>query len=87
MSWSVGAIGKAAAVRTSIAKQFEGTKCVEPEETVRKAAAALIDAALGAQSSATAVKVLASGSQSSSSTSGVSNSLMISVEPQYGFVE
>jgi hypothetical protein len=37
MSWGVGAIGKASAVRTEIAKQFAGGhKCVDPEETTEK---------------------------------------------------
>lgn len=34
MSWGVGAIGKASAVRTEIAKQFASShKCVDPQET------------------------------------------------------
>jgi hypothetical protein len=90
MSWSVGAIGKASAVATEIAKQFtNGSKCAEPEESIRQAAASLIATSLGAQTDPSkAVKVQASGSQSEDYTTKlVSNSLSISIEPVYGFVE
>ena len=88
MSWSVAAIGKPAAVRAAIADQFaKGGKCAEPEETVRLEAAAMMDAALAGQTDpAKAVKVSASGSMSQSGTT-ISNSLSVSVEPLYGFVE
>lgn len=90
MSWSVAALGKPAAVRTEIAKQFtNGSKCSEPEESIRQAAAVTIDAALAAHTDPSkAVRVAASGSQSQDFTSkAVSNSLSIGIEPMYGFVE
>jgi hypothetical protein len=91
MSWSVAAIGKASAVRASIADQFaKQSKCMEPEESVRQAAATLIDASLAAQDPATAVRVSASGSQGFKDwdkKTGVFNSASIVVEPQHGFVE
>lgn len=90
MSWSVFAIGKAPAVRASIAEQFTRYKCSEPEETVKKAVAASIDAALEAQDPATVVKVAASGSQNFKNyetKSGVSNQCTISIDPMHGFVE
>lgn len=91
MSWSVGAIGKAAAVRAAIAKQFaDGSKCLEPEETVRQAAAAAIDGALAAQDPGIVVKVLASGSQffkDYTTKTGIQNSLSLTVEPLSGFIE
>jgi hypothetical protein len=88
MSWSVTAIGKSSAVRASIAKQFAtGSKCAEPEETIRQAVAVVIDKALEAQAEATAVKVSASGSQSSSGGVVTNNSLSIIVDPMWGFVE
>jgi hypothetical protein len=88
MSWSVAAIGKSSAVRAAIANQFaNGSKCAEPEETIRQAAAAVIDKALEAQAEATAVKVSASGSQSSSGGIVTNNSLSIMVDPMWGFVE
>lgn len=91
MSWSVAAIGKAEAVRKSIAEQFSRSSgCVEPEETVRKAAAVMIDTALAAQDPSTAVRVSASGSMSYKDwgvKSGPSNQLTVNVDPQYGFVE
>jgi hypothetical protein len=91
MSWSVTAVGKAPAVRTAIADQFsKQSSCMEPEESVRQAAAVLLDAALAAQDSAVAVKVGASGSMSYkdwTTKAGVSNALSLSVEVLYGFVE
>jgi hypothetical protein len=92
MSWGVSAIGKAGAVRASIAGQFSrGGKCVEPEETIRQAAAKIIDTALESISSIYVVKVSASGSQGfkdySKPENGVHNNLGIFVEVQHGFVE
>jgi hypothetical protein len=90
MSWSVAAIGKAEAVRKSIAEQFSHFVCTEPEETVKKAAAAMIDTSLAAQDPTVAVKVLASGSQSygvGNTKWSVSNQVTIQVDPQHGFVE
>ena len=92
MSGGVGAIGKSAAVATEIAKQFaNGGKCVEPEEGIRQQAAILVGAAIAAQDPTTAIKVSASGSQSTiykdGKAAGFQNNLNITVEPQYGFVE
>lgn len=90
MSWSVFAVGKAPAVRASIADQFTRFKCSEPEETVKQSVAAAIDAALVAQDPATIVKVTASGSQNFKNyetKSGVSNSCSVAIEPIHGFVE
>lgn len=76
-----------------IVRQTSQSKCNEPEETVRQAALAVIAAAIAAQDPASAVKVSASGSQSEKYDSngqrtGVfTNSLSISIEPLYGFVE
>jgi hypothetical protein len=95
MSWSVSAIGKPAVVAASIEKQFGsyGT-CPEPEETakqlVRQAIAALAN---GQTKPDTVVKVSANGSQSYSNDgpgtppTEVSNSLSLSFETLYGFVE
>ena len=88
MSWSVSAFGKAPAVRTAIAKQFEqGGKCMEPEETIRQSAAAIIDAALAGQAPSQVVEVSASGSMSTNSGKFTSNTLNIAVTPRWGFVE
>jgi len=89
MSWSVGATGKAAAVAKAIAKQFaDAGKCVEPEETVRQAALSVISAAINGQGPKAAVTVNASGHQSGlPGTNEVSNTLTISVQPLYGFIE
>lgn len=92
MSWSVSAVGKPPAVRASIAKQFtNGPKCSEPEESIRQAAAAIIDKALAEQGDKVAINVSASGSQSADYSTTpptvTSNSLKISVDVIYGFVE
>lgn len=92
MSWSVGGIGKAQAVATSIEAQFAQSKCSDPEESVRQAARAAIAAALVAQNVGTVVKVTASGSQSTrydlaGKPAGFTNQLSIVIEPQWGFVE
>lgn len=91
MSWSVGAIGKAPAVRKAIAEQCASAYCSEPEETVRKSAVATLDAALAAQGDSIIVKVSASGSQGQETkndgTAQFKNSLSIQIEPQYNFVE
>ena len=91
MSWNVAAIGKSPAVRTEIAKQITRYKCSEPEESVKMSAAALLDAALASQKPDSVVSVSANGSQSQTTgadgTPEFTNSLTISVQPQYGFVE
>jgi len=89
MSWSVAAIGKPAAVRAAIADQFaKGGKCAEPEETVRLAAASVMDAALAGQTDPTkAVKASADGSMSQYANLVVTDSLTMSIEPLWGFVE
>lgn len=66
MSWSVGGKGKASEVKEGIAKQFaSGSKCIEPEETIRQEAAKLIDKALGAEDPDVTVDLAAYGSQGS----------------------
>jgi len=91
MSWSVSAIGKAGAVRSSIAGQFSKSgPCMEPEESVRQAAASAIDKALEAQDPTQAVKVTASGSQGYKdygAKTGLFNQMTIAIEPLHGFVE
>lgn len=97
MSWSVSAIGKKAAVAASIEKQFASTQCSEPEESVRQKARALIAATLAASTS-DVVKVDASGSASSTPVYAedqktvtawkqTDQTLRLSIEPMWGFVE
>ena len=92
MSWSIGAIGKAAAMRTEIAQQFvRGGKCIEPEESIRLDAGKLIDKALESITGPFVVKVQASGSQGFKNypkpEEGICNNLTISIEIQHNFVE
>lgn len=93
MSWSTYATGKVERVRDKVAANISGTKCVEPEETVKNEAGALIDKVLASMPAGTAVKVEASGSQYISSNpdgspnNGAFNRLQILVEPIPGFLE
>lgn len=62
MSWSVSAVGKPSAVRDAITKQFaNGGKCSEPEESIRQAAAAIIDKALESQGDKVALNAVIYG--------------------------
>ncbi len=93
MSWSVQAVGKSDKVAEAIEAQFAGlSKCSEPEETVKQSVRAAVAASLAAQIPATAVKVSASGSQSSyrdhkDAPVRVQNTVSVSIEPLWGFVE
>ena len=64
MSWSVYATGKPQKVRETLEVQFAGSKCAEPEETIRLAANKTILAAVAGQRPDSVVKVTASGSMS-----------------------
>jgi hypothetical protein len=86
MSWSVSGIGRPVAVAAKLAADLSAYKCVDPEESVKQAAAALLAAALAAQDPVSVVKVSASGSQGTSGNS-IYNSVRIEVEPVYGFIE
>lgn len=88
MSWGIQAFGKATAVRVAVQKQFEsGSKCTEPEETIRQAAAAIIDLALGDQATAQVLEVSASGSMYSKDGKVTSNGLNIAITPRWNFLE
>ena len=92
MSWSASGIGKPLALAAKIEANLTTYRCVEPEETVKKAALGVIKAALEAQDHASVVKVTASGHQSGTyspdgTAKGISNTLSINIEPVYGFVE
>jgi len=68
MSWSVAAKGETPGVGEIIDKQFaDGSKCPEPEETIRQSARNLIAGTVGAQSPGTKLVISAYGSQSTSS--------------------
>lgn len=83
MSWSVGAKGPVADVKIAIAGQFQsGSKCQEPEETIRQKATELVALALDAQGYMPSVDVSAFGSMSKDySTGAVANSLSIIITP------
>ena len=93
MSWSVAAIGKVTAVRAELERQFASlSKCVEPEETVKQNVRSSLASALSGFKDDFAVKVGASGSQQKDYSDpknpvAMSNSLNVSVEPIWNFVE
>jgi hypothetical protein len=93
MSWGVSSVGRPIPVAAKLATQFAKNPCVEPEETVRQAAAALIAACLAAQDPSSAVAVTAGGYQSAiygaggKATGTFQNALNVKIEPLYGFVE
>ena len=64
MSWSAYATGKPAKVKETIERNFGGSQCAEPEETIRLAARDLILAAVAGQREDSVVQVVASGSMS-----------------------
>jgi hypothetical protein len=83
MSWSVGGTGKPEQISKAIDDAFMGSKCAEPEESIRLLAWGLIHRALGEQDPAKDVQVSAYGSMSKDFSTGVvRNSLNITVTPQ-----
>lgn len=93
MSWSVSAIGKPAAVAAKVEADLSSYKCADPEEGVKQAACAAILAGLKAQAANSVVRVAASGHQQpvygkdAQQTGEFQNTLNVTVEPIYGFVE
>lgn len=89
MSWSVSAIGKPSAVAAKVAKELASIKCMEPEESIKSGVAAAVAAALAAYPESGAVRVEASGSQSTDRDApGIAtNQLSVKIEPLWGFVE
>ena len=89
MSWSVAAHGKQPAVRAEIARQFEvGGKCFEPEESIRQAAKATVLAAIDGTDPSYPIKVSVYGSQGGDYSKKIySNSLTLSIEPMYNWLE
>lgn len=92
MSWSVNAIGKPTAVSARIAKEIAAIKCTEPEESIKNLVGAMVSAALAAYPDFYAVKVEANGSQSpgyspdTHQSTGLVNSLSVSIVPFYNFL-
>jgi len=88
MSWNVSAVGKAGAVRANVARQFkkleEGTM-LSPEKEAAVAVGQAVDLALSGCSGA--VKVQCYGSGSFDSGKWVGQTISVSLEPIYGFVE
>ncbi len=95
MSWAVSAVGKPAAVAAAIESQFaalDAYPCKEPEESIKQAVRQALKQAIAAQKESAAVRVLASGSMSYHMPDPATvvveyNTLSVSVEPLYGFVE
>lgn len=93
MSWSVSAVGKAAAVAAKVAKDLAAIKCSEPEETIKNSVGTIVATALAAYPDTYAVTVNASGSQgpgyspdNPGASMGQVNTLQVTISPMYGFV-
>lgn len=89
MSWSYNGCGRAGALIAVAQASLANVKCAEPEETVKAKVSEIIETALTAYPANTAVKVVAHGSQSTRSPAdgGIINSVSLTIEPIYGFVE
>lgn len=89
MSWSVSAVGRAAAIAPKLADQFTRNKCSEPEETIKNSVAAALALALAAFPPNFTVKVSAAGSQSipDAAQPERTNQLSVTLEPIWGFVD
>jgi hypothetical protein len=92
MSWSFYAVGKPAAILNKARTELERIKCSEPEETIKNKVLDILVASLLAMPASSAISVKASGSQSSewkdnAATGKQSNTLILQIEPLYGFVE
>ena len=94
MSWSVSAVGKPAAVKASLAKQFESAKQSTKQMPHENAAVGNVEAIvngeldfLGQCANASAVTVSASGSAYRSTDGSGSTQVKLEVSPIYGFVE
>jgi hypothetical protein len=91
MSWSVAAVGKAAALHKKLEEDFASVKCSEPEDTIKNSVRDAVLLALTAYPSNFPLRVEASGSQShpdfSKKPHETTHQLKVSIEPIYGFTE
>ena len=94
MSWSVNAFGKPAAVKASLAKQFQSaklsTKSIPHENEAVIAIEKIVNAELdflAARTNPGVVTVGGSGSAYMSSDGSGSSQMTFSVMPNYGFLE
>jgi hypothetical protein len=85
MTWSVAAIGKAPAVKASLAEQFGAITCAEPEQTIKNDVAAVVAHSLSYFGEHMVVRVSAFGSMSSGEF--YPGTVNLQIEPQWGFVE
>jgi hypothetical protein len=87
MSWSISKIGFAGVVAAKVAEDVRRIKCAEPEESIKNSVGAALVAALEAYPGDFAVRVEATGSQSTSMEGFTVNNLSVKIEPLYGFVK
>lgn len=89
MSWSVSAVGKAGPVATKLAGDFSRITYLGKEEAALKDAVAEVVAKVLAVNTRTdvALKVQASGSGSTHPADGSQQSVSLSIEQIYEFVE
>jgi len=89
MSWSITAVGRPAAVLAKVTAEAAKIKCREPEETIKAIVVEAVRTALSAYPDNFAVRVEASGSQSTGNfpiNDKYVNTLRVSIEPLYDFV-
>lgn len=87
MSWSVSAMGKAAAVAQKVAADLERQKCPEPEQAIKTKLGEVAAMALAALPDNTYVKVEGGGHQNAENHGKFVNAFKIEVTPLYGFIE
>lgn len=89
MSWSFYGVGRPIAVLNKARTEIARIRCAEPEETVKNKLLNIIEASLLAMPDASAVKIEASGSQSSDSKDPAkfTNDVKLDITPLWGFVE
>lgn len=89
MSWSINVVGKVSAVRAKAQDDLKQINCMEPEESIKNAVGDIIDTSLCAYPHSVAVKIIANGSQYKpfADKEGIINSVNLTIEPLYWFVE
>jgi len=88
MSWYITAVGRPMPVLEAVTAQANAVTCMEPEQSIKATVVAILGQALAAYPPGAAVRVKASGSQSTGHDGkDAINSLELNIEPLFGFVE
>lgn len=87
MSWSIVKAGKVKSILAALEKDFTSLSISGLEKEIAADVHTVIKKALGGFKENAAVTVSASGSAYTSSNESISQTVKVSVEPIYGFVE